>query len=304
MTALDAINRGDKGKITPAVFISIKDSTTSGIVSYGTVKGLAKWGSGGGAAGGGLKGKVCGKTIGSIKNVTSIANFDPVAAIGNVFCAFFTGSQPKCEAVLSTICEWDAAASSCVTKAAVNICSLVASLDVGAKIKKCGAIQWCKWDAAATTCVKKTPVEVIDVEDEKTVAPTLTPTLAPTEPASPPLDTCKICIHNELFTAMMASPTCMTYVARSSRAASLPLANHVRAAELRVHASNSSLRDSRPPARPSPLSPSLPPPSVRYRYAMAHGCNDYTPPSFENVSCLLCTVTFHANHAHNLTRSP
>jgi branched-chain amino acid aminotransferase len=22
------------------------------------------------------------------------------------------------------------------------------------------------------------------------------------------------------------------------------------------------------------------------------------------VSCLLCTVTFHANHAHNLTRSP
>jgi hypothetical protein len=22
------------------------------------------------------------------------------------------------------------------------------------------------------------------------------------------------------------------------------------------------------------------------------------------VSCILCTVTFHANHAHNLTRSP
>jgi hypothetical protein len=25
---------------------------------------------------------------------------------------------------------------------------------------------------------------------------------------------------------------------------------------------------------------------------------------FETVGCLLCTVTFHANHAHNLTRSP
>ena len=242
MTALDAINRGDKGKITPAVFISIKDSTTSGIVSYGTVKGLAKWGSGGGAAGGGLKGKVCGKTIGSIKNVTSIANFDPVAAIGNFFCAFFTGSQPKCETVLSTICEWDAAASSCVTKAAVNICSLVASLDVGAKIKKCGAIQWCKWDAAATTCVKKTPVEVVDVELEKTVAPTLKPTLAPTEPASLPLDTCKICIHNELFTAMMASPTCMTYVERSSRDSASRVVTPRESLRATARASNRSLR--------------------------------------------------------------
>jgi hypothetical protein len=25
---------------------------------------------------------------------------------------------------------------------------------------------------------------------------------------------------------------------------------------------------------------------------------------YDTVRCLLCTVTFHANHAHNLTRSP
>ena len=100
VTALDGINRENKGKITPAVFISIKDSTTTSIVSYGSSKGYAKWGNGGGTAGGGLRGKVCGRAIGSIKNVTSIANFDPVAAIGNFFCTFFSSSQSRC--VIST----------------------------------------------------------------------------------------------------------------------------------------------------------------------------------------------------------
>ena len=107
--------------------------------------------------------------------------------------------------------------ASCVRKAEINICSLVSSLDVPAKIQKCGAIQWCKWDAAATACVKKTPVEVDDTELAKTEAPTLAPTLAPTDAPQPPVDTCRICVHNELFSAMMASASCFTYVERASR---------------------------------------------------------------------------------------
>ena len=202
ISGIDEINRDDSGvTVSSADFTAITGATTDATTTYATTVGGTKWTVGGSSYDDTvLKETIAGAETTAIKNVTSIANFDPATAYGDNLCGMFatvaTCGQDTATASMASICEWDSGTQTCAKKAVntIDFCASPATVTSKTTAEQAWHCtysgSWCKWDATSSACVTKSPTEVQDAENLKTWAPTPPPTTLPTSANT--FDFCKV----------------------------------------------------------------------------------------------------------------